>query len=462
MQDDRVPGITRGITLGLGNLSVRPPPLNLTAPGGQEYHASPRTKNKRAKEMESSSSDAPLSSDAGSDCELGELHGGTFQRPVARRVRPSTSMPSARPGVGGAGSGAGRMEEGTSPTRLPSLVPGFSPITHTHDPDAPFSAPYVGVPPFVRGASPSTPSSAGGRSTRLSRARTSRNSSRSMTPSTPNTPTLPWYEPTPDSPRVGSGAPSPQRRPSSWAPLPRCSGALVAACSYENAQGMAPLRHVREEADEVRSAFSDASVPCEVLTDPSLDGISAALRDHPETEALFVLSHSHRNSSLLVSGERPETIEASDNEAFTSAIKAAAPHGNLLVGLMNGCHSFEKSKRLSGSGAIPSVACWRGPVETSAARVFGVAFASALAEHEKVKKESNALNAFRKACWAVKRLTELRVKRDGTGSTTYLTTKYAFADPTGLGSAGRTADGRLAAGVPVLLINGAVVEQGFN
>ena len=117
--------------------------------------------------------------------------------------------------------------------------------------------------------------------------------------------------------------------------------------------------------------------------------------------------------------------------------------GCLELVFLNGCLSEALGRALVAAG-IPTVVCWSTRVHDQASRIFGRTFFQAVAE------SASYADAFDKAKLAV--LTWPR-KKSGTVETCRLassTTQFDFADPK-LHAGGTLPNGRLAAGLPLLL-----------
>lgn len=304
------------------------------------------------------------------------------------------------------------------------------------------------------------------------RSRTPRASSGRATPSDrcssgrgtplPSEPLL-WYE--------NSSPASPVRQHTGG---PLTGAVLLVACSYKSipvdnpALARLELTSVRTEADDAQREISDAhargltKLRCRRIDDPSLQHMCSELREHPETEVLLFLGHGDARLRpdgeplpLFVSRDAGGKFvpEVNSHHAIVCATKAAVTDGELCVALFNACESLELCRRLCLDEAIvPFIVCWKTIVHTTAAHIFGAAFAKALATSVRLKRAAIVKQAYLDAKNAV--LAEQCTVKMLSGHSV-MSQRFEFADPRQPRDAFPPGvSGPTPVGVPVLLIHG--------
>jgi len=160
---------------------------------------------------------------------------------------------------------------------------------------------------------------------------------------------------------------------------------LISACSYSGQQ--VGLPKVIKEADALAKAYSDCGVPAKRIDNPSVEELATSLKG---CSVRYFLGHGDGkvqgeavpvfvSSRGAAGGAGLETVS---HEALVQTVRCSG----LQTVVLNGCCTSSLAEALHREAGVRYVICWDTIVIDEAARVFGVALATQLAQHVEPKE----------------------------------------------------------------------------
>ena len=207
------------------------------------------------------------------------------------------------------------------------------------------------------------------------------------------------------------------------------------------------LRCVEPEARAVQASYGGDS-RATLLLNISVAELDASLRGC-STWCFAGHGNALLSDEYVLAFTKNGEIESVSIRTLAEVIRRhTPPHGNLQLVVLTGCCTYELGRALQEHACVPFVACWRTELADEPGRIFGEAFATAIAGGDEPAV------AFSKACTAVETVTVAARLDNGLPAQVQL--YQLFVDPCCADAVDQRtkrvrATGFLAAGYPELL-----------